>query len=207
MLRVGDHRHAQVLVDHLPDPGVVVQEDADDRREHHEESGCPDHGARPDGLALRFAQKLALVDVAGDVVEDVRLVHEQQLRLQRLQLVADKDLVVEHIRAEQSEGEQDKRYERGRAEEDQEMLDQRPDERPALECQLQDPPRADRRQIREGLGARHDLGRPASDLDRVGPAPRTNPRRSTSLLNRQDRNRSVRGSSPIRLQALGIEPV
>lgn len=100
VLRLVDHRHAQVLIDHLPDPDVVVQETRDDRAEHQEEPRSPDHRARPDGLALRLGEQLALVDVAGDVVEDVRLVHEQQLRLQRLQLVAHQDLVVEHVRAE-----------------------------------------------------------------------------------------------------------
>ena len=155
VFRLGDHRHAQVLVDHLPDPDVVVQEDPDQRSEHQEKSGAPDHGAGPDGLALRFGQKLALVDVVGDVVENERLVHEQQLRLHRLQLVAHQDLVAEQIRAEQSEGEQGRGNESSSDEEENEMLEHGPDERPALEGKLQYPPRADRRQIRQGLGARH----------------------------------------------------
>ena len=88
---------------------VVVDEHDHDGQEHRRESRHPKQRTLAHYLALLEAEHVAFVDVVGDVASHVGLVHEQRRRLQRLQLVPDQDLVVEQVRADEADQEQDER--------------------------------------------------------------------------------------------------
>ena len=79
-----DHGNPQILVNHLPDPQIVVDEGSGNGYQGERQTDKPDDAAIPHHHPLRICKRLFEIDVVRDVARDIGLIDEHQARLHKL---------------------------------------------------------------------------------------------------------------------------